>query len=339
MKKKKMFWNLIQNKEDKSADLFIYGEIGKSGWLSEGITSNEFNRQLSSLENIDIINVHINSGGGSVVHAVAIANLLKQSKSKTVAYIDGIAASAATIITSSCDVVRMPKNALFMIHNPSTVAIGESKDMEKAREVLEKMKDNIIETYLSKTKLSKEKLSDLMDKETWLNAEEAKEYGFIDEIVNDEVDLEIKDSYIISNTLAFNNLKKIKNNNVKELKNEEGIIMNKEELLEKYPDIYNEILNEGIEKGVIQERNRIKEIDDLGITDEIVTNAKFVDIKNAKDVSFEILKNKKMLSSDTLSNITSEGKPIIFDKEKSENIDIDEVKANLILNQLKGVKK
>ncbi|WP_197416915.1 ATP-dependent Clp protease proteolytic subunit, partial [Streptobacillus felis] len=132
------------------------------------------------------------------------------------------------------------------------------------------MKDNIIETYLSKTKLSKEELSDLMDKETWLNSEEAKKYGFIDEIVDDDIDLEIKDNCIISNNLVFNKTKNIKN--------KEEVIMTKEELLEKYPNIYNEILNEGVEKGVIQERNRIKEIDDLGIIDEIVTNAKFVDI-------------------------------------------------------------
>ncbi|CAM3107831.1 MULTISPECIES: head maturation protease, ClpP-related [Streptobacillus] len=329
MKKKMMFWNLIKN--EKEANLFIYGEIGESSWTGEGVTSKEIARQLSSLENIDTINVHINSAGGSVTHAVAISNLLKQSKLKTIAYIDGIAASAATIITSSCDIVRMPKNAIFMIHNPSTFVVGETKDMEKAIEILEKMKDNIIETYLSKTKLSKEELSDLMDKETWLNSEEAKKYGFIDEIVDDDIDLEIKDNCIISNNLVFNKTKNIKN--------KEEVIMTKEELLEKYPNIYNEILNEGVEKGVIQERNRIKEIDDLGIIDEIVTNAKFVDIKNAKDVSFEILKNKKILSSDKLTNIISEGKPIILDKEKSENIDTDEIKADLILNQLKGVKK
>ena len=134
----------------------------------------------------DII-MYINSPGGSVFSAVAIANTLKNHKAKVTANIDGLAASAATIITSACDTVRMPKNALFMIHNPITFAYGNNQEMQKTVEMLDKVKNSIIETYLSKTKTDKETLSELMDNETWMDAETAKEYGFVDEIVNEEV--------------------------------------------------------------------------------------------------------------------------------------------------------
>ena len=180
MEKKTKIMNLKIDDENRTAELILYGDIGDSFW--EDISSREIVHELDSLD-VDNIILNINSNGGGTTSAIAISNALKRHKAKVIANIDGIAASAATIITSACDIVRMPKNALFMIHNPWTVAIGDEKDFEKMAETLSKVKNSIMETYVAKTGLNKEKLSELMDKESWFSANEAKEYGFINEII------------------------------------------------------------------------------------------------------------------------------------------------------------
>ena len=182
-KMKKKFWNIMKNEEENSADMILYGTIGSDEWWDD-ICDKTFKEEIANLGEVENINLHINSPGGSVFAAVAIANTLKNHKAKIIAFIDGLAASAATIITSACDVVKMPKNALFMIHNPLTWAYGDKQELEKTGILLDKVKDSILETYLAKAKdKTKEELSALMDEEKWFNAEEAKEFGFIDEIV------------------------------------------------------------------------------------------------------------------------------------------------------------
>ena len=172
--------NLKTDDSGKNAELTLYGDIGDSFW--EDISSKSL---VQVLENLDVENITLNisSNGGGTTAAISIANALKRHKARVIANIDGIVASAATIITSACDVVRMPKNALFMIHNPWSIAMGEEKDFEKMAETLSKVKNSIIETYIDKTGMDKDKLSELMDKESWFSANEAKEYGFIDEII------------------------------------------------------------------------------------------------------------------------------------------------------------
>ncbi|MFC2477111.1 MAG: head maturation protease, ClpP-related, partial [Catonella sp.] len=128
----------MRNEEEKSAELILYGSIGHDeDW--DDISDKAFKQDIENLGDVENITLHINSPGGSVFSAVAIANTLKNHKAKVVANIDGLAASAATIITSACDVVRMPKNALFMIHNPITFAYGNNQDMEKTLDMLNKV--------------------------------------------------------------------------------------------------------------------------------------------------------------------------------------------------------
>jgi len=189
-KKSKTIWNLVKN-DDKSAELMLYGDIAESFW-GDTISAKEVTEYLAGLD-VENIDVYINSNGGVVDTAIAISNALRRHKAKVTVNIDGIAASAATLITCAGDTVRMPKNALFMIHNPSTIAMGDSEEMRKQADVLEKYKNSITETYLQKVNIDKEKLSELMDNETWLNAEEALKYGFIDEITeNTDIQLKIR---------------------------------------------------------------------------------------------------------------------------------------------------
>lgn len=327
MKKQLNMWNLTKNKDD-SADLILYGDIGES-WLDD-VSSKNIANELKNLD-VSTINLRINSGGGDVFSAIAISNLLKNHKANIIAHIDGLAASAATIITSACDKVIMPKNALFMIHNPWTVVGGEAKDMIKTAEQLDKVKNSIINTYKSKTNLEIEEISKLMDEETWLDPYEAKEKGFIDEI-SDEENIEVIENKLIVNSIALD-FSKFKNSYNKKLKikNEEEKIVNKEEFKNKYPELYEEIKNEGI----LQERTRIKEIDELGINNEIITNAKFVEILDVKDVAIKLIKDKSVNIAEgdpKLENIKNSNK-VIVNTLKDEDNDIRF--SNMVLNSIK----
>ena len=327
MDKQLNMWNLTKNK-DNSADLILYGDIGDS-WLDD-VSSKNIANELKNLD-VSTINLRINSGGGDVFTAIAISNLLKNHKANIIAHIDGLAASAATIITSACDKVIMPKNALFMIHNPWTVVGGEAKDMIKTAEQLDKVKNSIINTYKSKTNLEIEEISKLMDEETWLDPYEAKEKGFIDEI-SDEENIEVIENKLIVNSIALD-FSKFKNSYNKKLKikNEEEKIVNKEEFKNNYPELYEEIKNEGI----LQERTRIKEIDELGINNEIITNAKFVEILDVKDVAIKLIKDKSVNIAEgdpKLENIKNSNK-VIVNTLKDEDNDIRF--SNMVLNSIK----
>ena len=305
-KMKTKFWNIMKNEEENSADMILYGTIGSDEWWDD-ICDKTFKEDIANLGEVENINLHINSPGGSVFAAVAIANTLKNHKAKVTAYIDGLAASAATIITSACDLVKMPKNALFMIHNPLTWAYGNKQELEKTGILLDKVKDSILETYLAKAKdKTKEELSALMDEEKWFNAEEAKEYGFIDEIVGEMEKPQNVNNLLIVNSLAFD-ISKFKNFpnsrpavSPKNIKDE----MTVEKFKNSYPEIYQEILNQGI----ISERKRIQEIEDLDVAgyDEIINTAKFNEPIDAANLALKILNLKKLKNKNTLENIITE---------------------------------
>ena len=305
-KMKTKFWNIMKNEEENSADMILYGTIGSDEWWDD-ICDKTFKEDIANLGEVENINLHINSPGGSVFAAVAIANTLKNHKAKVTAYIDGLAASAATIITSACDVVKMPKNALFMIHNPLTWAYGNKQELEKTGILLDKVKNSILETYLAKAKdKTKEELSALMDEEKWFNAEEAKEYGFIDEIVGEMEKPQNVNNLLIVNSLAFD-ISKFKNFpnsrpavSPKNIKDE----MTVEKFINSYPEIYQEILNQGI----ISERKRIQEIEDLDVAgyDEIINTAKFNEPIDVANLALKILNLKKLKNKNTLENIITE---------------------------------
>lgn len=305
-KMKTKFWNIMKNEEENSADMILYGTIGSDEWWDD-ICDKTFKEDITNLGEVENINLHINSPGGSVFAAVAIANTLKSHKAKVTAFIDGLAASAATIITSACDIVKMPKNALFMIHNPLTWAYGNKQELEKTGILLDKVKDSILETYLIKAKdKTKEELSDLMDKESWFNAEEAKEYGFVDEILEEMESPQNINNLLIVNSLAFD-ISKFKNfpNKrpavpAKDIKDEITV----EKIKNSYPEMYQEIVNQAI----ISERKRIQEIENLDVTgyDEIINTAKFNEPIDAANLVLKILNMKKLRDKNTLENIINE---------------------------------
>ena len=160
--------------------LFVYGEIG-GGMFSEGATTSEdVQKEITAHPEAKEIIVHISSPGGGVFEGWTIGNILKNSGKKTTAKIEGFCASIATYIALSCQRVEMAEVGRFLIHNPSLGLEGEQVDLEKAAVQLESIKEDLINTYKSKTGMSSSQLSKMMDDETSMTAGEAKAFGFID---------------------------------------------------------------------------------------------------------------------------------------------------------------
>ena len=336
------FWNVMKNEEEKSAELIFYGSIGSDEYW-DNISDKAFKQDIENLGDVENITLHINSPGGSVFSAIAIANTLKNHKAKVTANIDGLAASAATIITSACDIVRMPKNAHFMIHNPMTFAYGNNQDMEKTLNMLNKVKDSIIETYLYKSNTDKETLSELMNEETWMDAETAKGYGFIDEIIDEEIEEEIIENKLIINNMVFD-ISKFKNfkagkinkihnptalnitvnstgsteNIADEIKNilnngnnkKEEEKMTLEELKNKFPELYDQVFNEGKEAGINKENERMKAIDEMKISNypDLVENAKYTEKIEASELAMKVIKKQNEEKAEKLEGLKNESK-------------------------------
>lgn len=161
--------------------LFLNGTIAEESWFDDEVSPKIFKDELNG-GNGDIT-VWINSPGGDCVAAAQIYNMLRDYEGNVTVKVDGIAASAASVIAMAGDKVLMSPVSMLMIHNPMTVAYGSSDEMQKAIEMLSSIKDSIVNAYEIKTGLSRAKLSHLMDSETWMDANKAVELGFADDIL------------------------------------------------------------------------------------------------------------------------------------------------------------
>ena len=185
----KKFWNwknrTVTNQETQEQiqerTLFLNGTIAEESWFDDDVTPQLFKDELMS--GSGNITVWINSPGGDCVAAAQIYNMLMDYKGNVTVKIDGIAASAASVIAMAGTKVLMSPVSMLMIHNPMTVAMGDTAEMQKAIEMLASVKESIINAYEIKTGLSRAKLSHLMDAETWMDATKAMELGFADEIM------------------------------------------------------------------------------------------------------------------------------------------------------------
>ena len=198
------FWNFTE--DDSGRILRIEGQIADETWFGDEVTPQVFKNDLHA-GNGDIT-LWINSPGGDVFAAAQIYNMLMDYKGDVHVVIDGLAASAASVIAMAGTTVSMSPVAMMMIHNPWTVAQGEAKDMQKVIEMLGEIKESIINAYELRTGLSRTKLSHLMDSESWFNAKKAVELGFADKILFDKqgehgMDIE---SYSFSRTAAQQDL-------------------------------------------------------------------------------------------------------------------------------------
>lgn len=168
-------WYAI-SKTDEAVEVSIYDEIG-----GFGVSAKDFIQEIQAYKG-DRLHVRINSPGGSVIDGTAILNALTRHQGGVTVHIDALAASMASVIAMSGAPVLMAENALLMIHNPWTIAAGDADEMRKTAGLLDRLKDNIVGAYEKKTAMARERISELMDSETWLTALEAVALGFVDAI-------------------------------------------------------------------------------------------------------------------------------------------------------------
>ena len=175
------FWNWVRNEDTGASELIFNGPISEDTWFGDEITPAMFRNELSKVSGD--LTVWLNSPGGDVFAASQIYTMLRNHKGKVTVKIDGIAASAASVVAMAGDETLIAPTGMLMIHNPSTVAFGNKEAMQKAIELLDEVKESIINAYEEKSGLSRSKIARMMDEETWLNAKKAQSLGLVDGIL------------------------------------------------------------------------------------------------------------------------------------------------------------
>ncbi|MCL1903996.1 MAG: Clp protease ClpP [Oscillospiraceae bacterium] len=324
----KPFWNIVASSGDNPPELILYGDISSYSWWGDSeheITSQQFNEDLDALGDVSEIIVRINSWGGEVFEAVAIYTRLKNHKAKITVIIDGVAASAATIIAMAGDVIKIPAAAMFMIHDPMCVCYGNQAEHEKAAGMLESVKNSIIAAYALKTSKSVEDISALMTAETWYTGQEAVNAGFCDEVLfGKEIKMIAADMSILA---RYKNAPKALLNKFtppvedkpppvsgtnqiqkgdESMEGQVDAIKTVEELKAAYPDLTKQIEDSAAKVSTEAERKRIQDIEGVAIAgfEEVVQKAKFGEEPvAAADVAMAIIAAQKQQAAAYLANV------------------------------------
>ncbi len=175
------FWNWVKNEDTHETELLFNGPISEETWFGDEITPALFRDELANVSGN--LTVWLHSPGGDVFAASQIYTMLRNHKGKVTVKIDGIAASAASVVAMAGDQTLITPTGMLMIHNPATIAMGNKADMEQAIRLLDEVKESIINAYEEKSGLSRSRISHMMDEETWLNAKKALSLGLVDGIL------------------------------------------------------------------------------------------------------------------------------------------------------------
>ena len=218
---KRKFWNWVRDSDTGERTIVLNGQIAEDSWFGDEVTPAIFRDELMKGEGN--ITVWINSPGGDVFAAAQIYNMLMDYKGSVTVRIDGLAASAASVIAMAGTTVEMSPVGMLMIHNPSTAVIGNTKEMQAAIQMLDEVKESILNAYELKTGQPRQSLSDLMDAESWMNAKKAVELGFADKILfaneDEEKQSEGVEAMLFSQRAVTNSLiDKIKSQSLKFVK-------------------------------------------------------------------------------------------------------------------------
>ena len=204
MEVKNKFWNWVRNEEDSDERiLMLNGHISTETWLGDDVTPEIFRDELNS--GTGNVTVWINSPGGDCFAAAQIYNMLMEYRGNVDVRIDGIAASAASVIAMAGNTVSISPVGMMMIHNPATISKGDEQEMKRAIDRLSEIKESIINAYELKTGLPRKQLSNLMNAESWFNAKKAKELGFVDSILYGDKEDEDKAEGMIFSSVAVTN--------------------------------------------------------------------------------------------------------------------------------------
>lgn len=318
--KNRHFWTFRGAAGDNAApELILYGDIASETWWGDEVTPQQFTEELNALGAVPEIVVRINSGGGDVFAANAIYTRLKDSAAKITVKIDGWAASAATIIAMAGDVIEIPGNGVFMVHDPSLGLLGyfNEADLAKMTEELKVVKQSIVNAYVLKTGKDAAEVAAIMAAETWYDGKQAVEAGFCDRLMFEDAETTVENAAkvvvnsvpldltrypnmpisLLNRTTAqkdggFSN-KQTENEQKRSEENMDGIkdIKTVDDLKAAFPDLTKQIE----EAATAAERKRIQDIEEVAIAgyDNIVDDAKFKSLIAAGDVAKAILAEQK----------------------------------------------
>jgi ATP-dependent Clp protease protease subunit len=202
---KNKFWNWVKCEENGSRTLYFDGYIAQDSWLDDAITPQKFKNELNS--GTGDISVWLNSPGGDAFSASRIYTMLKEYPGKVTVKIDGLAASAASVVAMAGDEIYMAPSACMMIHNPATGIFGEASDLASGIKMLNEVKEGIINAYEARTGLPRTKISNMMDSETWFSAQKAVELGFADKILYTPEQTERAEGFIFDRVTITNALR------------------------------------------------------------------------------------------------------------------------------------
>lgn len=257
------------------------------------------------------LEVEINSGGGEVFAGSEIYTAIKGYSGNVTGKIVGIAASAAGVIAMSCKKLLISPTGQFMMHNVSSSASGDYRVMEHSAEYLKNFNKSIANAYMLKTGMEQEKLLDLMNKETWLNAQQAVEYGFADEVMFDDSNqlvASIGSTFILPQEVISKIRNFVEKPTNKPKEDEKLEIKNVEELRQHFPDLVNQVEAAAKTAGANDERKRIQSIDEIGntVAPDLVNKAKYGEPMTAEQLAFQSLKNDAAKGRQYLNDVAAD---------------------------------
>ena len=334
----KKFWQ-FRNQADGSGELLLYGSIaGEKSWYSDDVTPKQFAEDLAALGTVSNITVRINSGGGDVFAAQTIGNLLEQHPATVTARIDGVCASAATVVTSHCNKVIAANDSTYMVH-PVSMYCGYANetDLQKYLEALATIKENIISLYAKKTGRTKDEVTAWMDAESWWTGPQAKENGFVDELTDEEdgATYENRGGVLFVNSVSmgaeFDKAPEFVRNRVQRVVNitppaqaqdnqpagqpekqqevQDMDIKTVDDLRKAYPALVDQIEQTAAEAAVNGERERIKGIEDVALpgSEELAAKAKFETPMSVSDFAVALVKGAKTKGAAFLDAMREDG--------------------------------
>jgi len=328
----KKFWSFQNSADDTRAELLLYGDISNSTWWGDEVTPKQFADDLNELGPVTEITVRINSCGGDVFAAQTIGNLLEQHRAAVTARIDGLCASAATIIACHCDKVIAANDSTYMVH-PVRMGIFGYVDETKLKEcqgALDTIRESILSLYIKKTGRDKEEVAGWMDATSWWTSEQAKANGFVDELADDgeKPVVENRDGILFVNSISMNlpfdkapelvrsslavvqaasgSEKAVSTAAAKNSKEEKNVeIKTVDDLRREYPALVDQIERAAAQNAVSEERQRIQDIEEMAMpgTEAVTAEAKFTKPMSASDYAKTAMKLIKNQGAEMLNNM------------------------------------
>ena len=328
----KKFWSFRNSAYGTGAELLLYGDISNSTWWGDEVTPKQFADDLNALGAVSEITVRINSGGGDVFAAQAIGNLLEQHAATVTARIDGLCASAATIIACHCNRVIAANDSIYMVHPVKIGVFGyiDETKLKEYTEAIDAIRDSILSLYVKKTGRDKEELAGWMDTTSWWTSAEARENGFVDELADggeetivenrggmlfinrvsmgqpfDKAPEFVRNSLTAKHTVGGSTDKKpagTPKNSEEEKKVE---IKTADDLRREYPALVNQIEQAATQKGANEERQRIQDIEEMAMqgTEAMTAEAKFTKPMSASDYAKAAMKQIKNQGAEMLDSL------------------------------------